>query len=122
MTTTELINLFFSELKRYNSSNFKTLEKANLAEDGDSPMVRKSFSSAITRYFIFRENHPEITDVDNKILYYKLKLDQVAKYFSEYPESSTDNLIGFQVELKNYVKEHQNPNTSEDIPKQVVSA
>jgi len=85
-------------------------------------MVRKSFSSAITRYFIFRENHPEITDVDNKILYYKLKLDQVAKYFSEYPESSTDNLIGFQVELKNYVKEHQNPNPSEDMPKQVVSA
>jgi hypothetical protein len=46
----------------------------------------------------------------------------VAKYFSEYPESSTDNLIGFQVELKNYVKEHQNPNPSEDMPKQVVSA
>lgn len=108
MTTTELINLFFSELKRYNSSNFKTLEKADLSKDGDSPMVRKSFSSVITRYFIFREKHPEITDVDNKILYYKLKLDQVAKYFSEYPETSTDNLIGFQVELKNYVKEHHN--------------
>lgn len=107
MTTTELINLFFSELKKFNSSNFKTLERADLTIDGDDPIVRKSFSSVITRYFIFREKHPEITDVDNKILYYKLKLDQVAKYFSEYPETSTDNLIGFQVELKNYVKEHQ---------------
>lgn len=106
MTTTELINLFFSELKRYNSSNFKTLEKADLSKDGDSPLVRKSFSSVITRYFIFREKHPEITDVENKILYYKLKLDQVAKYFSEYPETSTDNLVGFQIELRNYVKEH----------------
>jgi hypothetical protein len=106
MTTNELINLFFSELKRYNQSNFKTLEKADLTTDGDSPMVRKSFSSVITRYFIFREKHPEISDVDNKILYYKLKLDQVAKYFSEYPETSTDNLVGFQVELKNYVKAH----------------
>ena len=77
-------------------------------------MVRKSFSSVITRYFIFREKHPEISDVDNKILYYKLKLDQVAKYFSEYPETSTDNLVGFQVELKNYVKAHLEVEPDED--------
>ena len=115
MTTTELINLFFSELKRFNSSNFKTLEKADLTVNGDDPIVRKSFSSVITRYFIFREKHPEITDVDNKILYYKLKLDQVAKYFSEYPETSTDNLIGFQVELKNYVREHQSSDTEIEV-------
>lgn len=106
MTTNELINLFFSELKRYNSSNFKTLEKADLSTDGDSPMVRKSFSSVITRYFIFREKHPEITEVENRILYYKLGLDKVARYFSEYPETTPDNLVGFQIELKNYVKEH----------------
>ncbi len=51
MTTTELINLFFSELKKFNSSNFKTLERADLTIDGDDPIVRKSFSSVITRYF-----------------------------------------------------------------------
>lgn len=107
MTTNELIDLFFSELRRYNNTNFKTLSTANLHEDGDEPMVRKAFSSVITRYFIFREKHPEISDEENKILYYKLGLDLVAKYFSEYPETSTDNLIGFQVVLKNYVKEHQ---------------
>lgn len=107
MTTNELINLFFSDLRKYNSSNFKTLEKANLYEDGDSPMVRKAFSSVITRYFIFREKHPEITDEENKILYFKLGLDLVAKYFSEYPETTTDNLVGFQVVLRNYVKEHK---------------
>ena len=107
MTTNELINLFFSELHRYNSSNFKTLEKANLYTDGDDPIVRKAFSSVITRYFIFREKHPEITDEENKILYFKLGLDLVAKYFSEYPETSTDNLVGFQVVLKSYVKEHK---------------
>ena len=108
MTTNELINLFFSDLKKYNQSNFKTLEKADLTKDGDSPMVRKSFSSVITRYFIFREKHPEISDAENKILYFKLKLDLVAKYFSEYPETSTDNLVAFQIELRNYVKEHHN--------------
>ena len=107
MTTTELINCFFYDLKKYNSSNFKTLEKADLTKDGDSPIVRKSFSSVITRYFIFREKHPEITDEENKILYFKLKLDLVAKYFSEYPETSTDNLVAFQIELRNYVREHR---------------
>ena len=114
MTTNELINCFFSDLKKYNSSNFKTLERAKLYEDGDSPMVRKAFSSVITRYFIFREKHPEITDEENKILYFKLGLDLVAKYFSEYPETSTDNLVGFQVVLKNYVKEHKSEFTASD--------
>lgn len=107
MTTTELTTCFFSDLKKYNTTNFKTLEKADLSKDGDSPLVRKSFSSVITRYFIFREKHPEITDEENKILYYKLKLDLVARYFSEYPETTTDNLVGFQVELRNYVKENK---------------
>lgn len=106
MTTNELINLFFRDLKKYNTSNFKTLEKADLSRDGDSPMVRKAFSSVITRYFIFREKHPEISDEENKILYYKLSLDLVAKYFSEYPETSTDNLVAFQIVLRTYVKEH----------------
>ena len=114
MTTNELINLFFYDLKKYNSSNFKTLEKANLYTDGDDPIVRKAFSSVITRYFIFREHHPEITDEANKILYYKLGLDLVAKYFSEYPETSTDNLVGFQVVLKSYVKEHKSELKSND--------
>lgn len=108
MTTNELISTFFGDLKKYNSSNFKTLEKSDLSKDGDSPMVRKAFSSVITRYFIFREKHPEISDEENKILYFKLKLDLVAKYFSEYPETTTDNLVAFQIELKNYVREHHN--------------
>lgn len=114
MTTNELINCFFSDLKKYNSSNFKTLEKANLYTDGDSPIVRKAFSSVITRYFIFREKHPEITDEENKILYFKLGLDLVAKYFSEYPETTTDNLVGFQVVLRSYVKEHKSEMTADN--------
>ncbi len=105
-SSVELTNLFFRELKSYNSSNFKTLEKADLSSGGDDPVVHKAFSSVLTRYFIFREKHPEITDEENKVLYFKLKLDLVAKYFSEYPETSTDNLIAFQIELRNYVKEH----------------
>lgn len=116
MTTNELINLFFSELRHFNSTNFKTLERADLTVEGDNPMVRKAFSSVITRYFIFREKHPEITDEENKVLYYKLSLDLVAKYFSEYPETSSDNLVAFQVVLKQYVREHQNSDKAEIIP------
>lgn len=110
----ELVNLFFKELKSYNSSNFRAIERADLSVDDAS--VHKAFSSVVTRYFIFREKHPEITDEENKILYFKLKLDLVAKYFSEYPETSTDNLVAFQIELRNYAREHR------DAEKEQVSA
>ena len=104
-STKELTDLFFMNLKEFNNSNFKTIETADLSIE--SPVVHKAFSSVITRYFIFREKHPEITDEENKILYFKLKLDMVATYFSEYPETTTDYLVGFQLELRNYVKEHK---------------
>lgn len=106
MTTNELINLFFSDLRKYNNTNFNTLLTADWSDDSN-PIVLKSFSSVITRYLIFREKHPEITDEENKILYFKLKLDQVARYFSEYPDTTAENLVAFQLELKNYVKEHR---------------
>lgn len=104
-STKELTETFFSDLRNYNSSNFKTIEKADLSVE--NAIVHKSFSSVITRYFIFREKHPEITDVENKVLYFKLGLDKIAQYFSEYPDTSTDNLVSFQIELRNYVKEHR---------------
>lgn len=103
--TKDLTDLFFKNLKEFNSTNFRTIEKADLTVN--SPIVHKSFSSVLTRYFIFIEKHPDITDVEERILYFKLKLDQVAKYFSDYPDASTDNLVGFQVELKAYIKEHK---------------
>ena len=105
MTTNELIKLFFSELHGYNNTNFKTLVKADLHNDGKDPMVMKAFSSVLTRYMIFCEHHPEITDEQNRIIYYKLNLDKIGRYFSEYPEVNPDYLIAFQIELRCYIKE-----------------
>ncbi len=120
-STKELTDLFFQNLKEFNPSNFKTLQTADLSVE--SPVVHKAFSSVITRYFIFRQKHPEITDEENKVLYFKLKLDLIANYFSEYPDSSTDNLIAFQIELRKYVKEHKEWMESERLAKkEVISA
>lgn len=99
----ELTNLFFSDLKSYNSTNFRTIEKAQLISD--DPVVHKAFSSVVTRYFIFAEHHPEISESDKRILYFKLKIDMIAKYFSEYPEAELDWLRSFQLELQQYVRE-----------------
>lgn len=107
----ELIKLFFSDLKRYNVTNFKTIAKADL--DKDDATVHKAFSSVVTRYFIFRERHPEITEAEHNMLYFKLKLDLVARYFSEYPDTSKDNLVAFQIELKNYIKDTREENANE---------
>ena len=106
MTAKELEKTFFRELKSYNQTNFKTLATADLTREDAA--VHKAFSAAVTRYFIFREKHPEISEQDFKILYFKLKLDLVASYFSEYPETDVSNLVGFQLELKHYIRENKN--------------
>ena len=105
MTAKDLEHIFFKELKAYNQPNFKAIAKADLSKQDAA--VHKAFSSAVTRYFIFREKHPEISEGEFNMLYYKLKLDLVAVYFSEFPDTTTDNLVGFQLELKRYIKERR---------------
>ena len=96
---------FFSELKQYNPTNFRTLLNADLSKD--DPVVHKAFSSVVTRYFIFSEKHPEISDMDKRILYFKLKIDMIARYFSNYPDVSLDELKPFQMEIQSYIKENR---------------
>ena len=103
MVSNEMTQLFFRDLKSYNHTNFKTIENANL--DEETYTINKAFSSVVTRYFIFSERHPEISDADKRILYYKLKIDMIAKYFSEYPDVNLDLLKAFQLELKQSIRE-----------------
>lgn len=103
LSSLELTRTFFHDLKQYNSTNFKTIEKADLSKDDAT--VHKAFSSVVTRYFIFAERHPEISDEDKRILYFKLKIDMIARYFSEYPDVNLDLLKPFQLELKQHILE-----------------
>lgn len=98
----DLTTLFFKDLRAYNSTNFRTLVKAS--DITDNATLHKAFSSVVTRYFIFAERHPEITPADKRMLYYKLKIDLIARYFSEYPDVDPDLLKAFQLELKQFVK------------------
>lgn len=102
MISNDITHLFFKDLKAFNSTNFKTIEKADLSKD--NPTVHKAFSSVVTRYFIFCERHPEVSDVDKRILFFKLKIDMIARYFSNYPDVDTEELKAFQLELRNYTK------------------
>lgn len=115
LSSLELTQLFFKDLKSYNSSNFRTIEKATL--DKDDATVHKAFSSVVTRYFIFAERHPEISTEEKRILYFKLKIDMIARYFSDYPDVNLDLLKAFQLELQQYVRESRgdeyNENTSQ---------
>lgn len=105
LSSLELTKLFFKDLKSYNSSNFRTIERADLSKE--SATVHKAFSSVVTRYFIFAERHPEISDSDRRILYFKLKIDMIARYFSDYPDVNLDLLKAFQLELQQYVRENR---------------
>lgn len=105
LSSLELTKLFFKDLKSYNSTNFRTIEKADLSKENAT--VHKAFSSVVTRYFIFAERHPEISDSDRRILYFKLKIDMIARYFSDYPDVNLDLLKAFQLELQQYVRENR---------------
>lgn len=97
----DITELFFHDLKQYNSTNFRTIRSADLRDE--DPAVYKSFSSVVTRFFIFKERHPEISDNDMRILFFRLRIDMIARYFSEYPASSIEDLVPFQNELRRYV-------------------
>lgn len=101
----DLTALFFRDLHKFNNTNYRTIANADLSKQ--DAIVHKSFSSVLTRYFIFREKHPEVSEEELRILYFKLKLDLVALYFAEFPDTTTDNLIAFQLELKQYIKERK---------------
>lgn len=105
MTSKELTDIFMRDLKKFNNTNFKTIARADLSKQDAT--VHKAFSAVVTRYFIFREKHPEVSEVDLKILYFKLKLDLIANYFAEYPDTTTENLVAFQLEVKRYIKERR---------------
>lgn len=111
LSSLELTKLFFRDLKSYNSSNFRTIEKADLSQENAT--VHKAFSSVVTRYFIFAERHPEISDSDRRILYFKLKIDMIARYFSDYPDTNLDLLKAFQLELQQYVRENRGEENGE---------
>lgn len=103
--TSSLSDMFFTELKSYNSTNFKTLLNANISEE--DPKVYKSCSSVVTRYFIFAEKHPEIPQSAMKMLYFKLRIDMLARYFSEYPAADPSDLKPFQDELKRFANKSE---------------
>ncbi len=100
-SNSELVDMFFRELKQYNSTNFKSIERADL--NYEDSKVFKSCSSVVTRYFIFKERHPEIPESDMNRLYYKLRIDMIARYFSEYPAADVSDLVPFQKELIRFV-------------------
>lgn len=102
MTSNTLCCTFFTELKQYNNSNFKALYTADIEEL--KPEILKAFSSVPTRYFIFCEKHPELSDTEKNLLYYQLKIDMIGRFFSNYPNTAPDDLVAFQKELKTYTK------------------
>ena len=78
MTTKELVACFFTDLKKYNPTNFKTMTRVDILNDPTNPVMLKSYSSVITRSLIFREKHPEISNEEYNILYFMLKIDLIA--------------------------------------------
>lgn len=93
----DVLDLFFRDMKEFNKSNFKSIHTADLSKIDLS--VYKSFSSIVTRYFIFCDKHPEISEEMRKLLYYKLKIDLIARFYTNYPVGDVKDLEAFKREL-----------------------
>lgn len=100
-----LSHQFFKELRQYNSTNFRTLTRIDLLDNEIDAITHKSFSSVVTRFWIFIEKHPELSETDKRVLFFMLKLDTVCRYFSQYPSGKLEDLRAFQRELQEYVRE-----------------
>lgn len=109
-SSTELSDLFFQDLKKFNSNNFNILNRCDLSENIYDARVYKSFSSVITRFFIFAEKHTDLTEYEIRLLYFKLEIDMIAKYFSMFldPGIKVDWLRPFQNELRNFIERSKN--------------
>lgn len=114
ISSKQLSDMFFHDLKQYNCTNFRTVERADLSQVPTPPTVYKAFSAVVTRYFIFCERHSELTDTEKRVLYFKLKIDLISQYFMEYPDTDTDRLRAFQIELQNYLKAHREGRLSDE--------
>lgn len=112
-TNSHLVDQFFADLKKYNITNFKTIEKYDIQDD---PIIYKSFSSVITRFFIFAEHHEELSLSDVRMIYYQLKIDLIANYFSTYPNTDFTGLESFQNELRAYVNRTKKGDSYGDKP------
>lgn len=103
LTMQDIQDMFFKDLKSYNSTNYRTLLRADLSSTVESAVVNKAFSSVVTRYFIFREKHAlELTESQFNMLYFQLKIDLISEYFSKYPDSDVSTLVSFQTKIREY--------------------
>lgn len=105
-TVQDLEEAFFSDLRKFNITNYRALKDADLSKN--DARTHKAFSSVLTRYFIFREKHgDEFTQSEYNMLFFQLKLDLIGDYFAHYPESDTSALTAFQAELRRFLKERK---------------
>lgn len=50
-----------------------------------------------------------------KMLYFKLRIDMVARFFSEYPAGNIEDLRPFQQELRRYIEYEQSHSEGGDV-------
>lgn len=92
-----IVDMFFKDMRDFNKNNFKSIHTADLTNVDLN--VYKSFSSIVTRYFIFCDKHPEVSEEMKKLLFYKLKIDLIARFYVNYPVGDVEDLRAFKREL-----------------------
>ena len=92
--------MFMEETRHYNSTNFR---KLRTCLDISHPVLNqptwKALTSLTTRYWLFIEKHPELTESDRHMLYFLLGIDRIGKLMASYPRIIDEDFQGLIEQL-----------------------
>jgi hypothetical protein len=98
--------MFFDMTRGHNSTNWGKLVVAIKTETPSlNQPTWKALSSLVTRYWLFIEKHPDMSESDCHMLYYILGIDRIGKLISTYPRYSEEDFRSLQEQLRPIIEE-----------------
>jgi len=93
-------------IRGYNSTNWRKLVTAIKDE---APSLNqptwKALSSLVTRYWLFVEKNPAMSESDRHMLYYILGIDRIGKLIATYPRCKDEDYRSLQEQLLPIINE-----------------
>jgi hypothetical protein len=98
--------MFFNMTRGHNSTNWRKLVAAFQDE---TPTLNqptwKALSSLVTRYWLFIEKNPDMSESDRHMLYYILGIDRIGKLIATHPRCSDEDFRSLQEQLLPIINE-----------------
>jgi hypothetical protein len=98
--------MFMNITQHYNSTNWRKLVNCVKSETPvlDQP-TWKALTSLSTRYWLFVEKNPEMSESDRHMLYFLIGMDRIGKLMATFPRCSDEDFRSLQEQLLPLINE-----------------